>query len=49
MPPEGAVLVDDVVTTGATIDLAAAMAGDVHHAVTLTAGPMALRGEPAAR
>ena len=28
---------------------AAAMAGDVHHAVTLTAGPMALRGEPAAR
>jgi predicted amidophosphoribosyltransferase len=47
--PEGAVLVDDVVTTGATFDVAAATIGDVHHAVTITAGPMALRASAAMR
>ena len=35
--PPGAVLVDDVVTTGATIDMAAGVLGDIRHAVTITA------------
>lgn len=35
-PPPGAVLVDDVMTTGTTIDIAAGVLGDVHHAVTMT-------------
>ena len=44
-PPSGAVLVDDVVTTGTTVDAAAAALGDIRHALAATAarGRSALR------
>ena len=49
--PSGIVLVDDVMTTGTTLDAAAAAIGDVRHAITLTVAPRrtALRAPSAGR
>ena len=44
-PPRGAVLIDDVLTTGATLDAAAAACGSgISRAVTLTRSPVTVSG-----